>query len=184
MALLFVPMFLAGLVMMAKAPDLLKERLNARETESDQKKVLLASDLMFAGGFMAAGFSQRFQWMLLPKGLMVTGAVLFLLAYGLYGEVLRENRYLSRTIKVQEGQTVVDTGLYGMVRHPMYSVTLILFLSMPLILGSLAALVIFLIYPAIIVFRIRNEEQVLEKDLPGYREYQQKVRYRLIPFLW
>ena len=184
MTILFVPMFLAGLVMMAKNPNLLKSRLNAKEKEQEQSLVVKLSGLMFLAGFIVAGLDYRFGWFPLPRAVSYGAAVAFLIAYVLYAEVLRENTYLSRTIEVQEGQTVVDTGLYGIVRHPMYAVTLLLFLSMPLVLGSLISFVIFLAYPLIIAKRIRNEEQVLEEQLPGYKEYKQKVKYRMIPFIW
>ena len=184
MGILFVPMFLAGLVMMAKNPNLLRSRLDAKEKEREQSLVVKLSGLMFLCGFILAGLSFRFGWLMLPKWVSIVGAVLFLSSYALYAEVLRENTWLSRTIGVQEGQTVVSTGLYGVVRHPMYAVTLVLFLSMPLVLGSGLAFVVFLAYPAIIAKRIRNEEEVLARDLPGYTEYLKKVRWRLIPFVW
>ena len=184
MTMLFVPMFLAGLVMMAKNPNLLKSRLNAKEKEREQSLVVKLSGLMFLAGFIVAGLDFRFGWYPLPQAVSYGAAAAFLIAYVLYAEVLRENTYLSRTIEVQEGQTVVDTGLYGIVRHPMYAVTLLLFLSMPLVLGSLISFVIFLVYPLLIAKRIKNEEQVLEAGLPGYREYKQKVKYRMIPFIW
>ena len=184
MGILFIPMFLAGLVMMAKNPRLLRSRLNAREQQSEQSIVIKLSGLMFLCGFILAGLDFRFGWSNLPGLVNVLGALLFLIAYALYAEVLRENTWLSRTIEVQEGQTVVSTGLYGIVRHPMYAVTLLLFLSMPLVLGSVPAFAVFLAYPAIITRRIRNEEEVLERELPGYKEYVQKVRWRLIPYIW
>ena len=184
MGILFVPMLLAGLVMMAKNPELLKKRLNAKETEQEQSLVVKLTGLMFLGGFIVAGLDYRFGWYPLPQAVSYGAAVAFLVAYILYAEVLRENAYLSRTIKVQEGQKVVDTGLYGIVRHPMYAVTLLLFLSMPLVLGSLISFVIFLVYPLLIAKRIKNEEQILEAGLPGYKEYKQKVKYRMIPFVW
>ena len=184
MGILFVPMFLAGLVMMAKNPSLLQSRLNAKEKEREQSLVVKLSGLMFLVGFVLAGLSYRFGWLMLPRWVSIVGAVLFLASYALYAEVLRENTWLSRTIEVQEGQQVVSTGLYGVVRHPMYAVTLVLFLSMPLVLGSVVAFVVFLAYPAIIVKRIRNEEEVLARDLSGYIEYMQKVKWRLIPFIW
>lgn len=184
MGILFVPMFFAGLVMMFKNPELLRKRLNAKEQQSEQKVVIGLSGLMFLCGFVVAGLNFRYGWLVLPDMVSWVGAAVFLLAYLLYAEVLRENTYLSRTVEVQEGQRVIDTGLYGMVRHPMYSVTLILFLSMPFVLGCVFSAVIFLAYPVIIAKRIRNEEKVLEEDLPGYREYQKKVRYRMIPFVW
>ena len=184
MGILFVPMFLAGLVMMAKNPNLLRSRLNAKEKEAEQDLVIKLSGLMFLVGFILAGLDFRFGWSRLPGWVNILGAVLFLTAYALYAEVLRENTWLSRTIEVQEDQTVVSTGLYGIVRHPMYAVTLLLFLSMPLVLGSVPAFLVFLAYPAIIARRIRNEEEVLKRDLPGYGEYLQKVRWRLIPYIW
>ena len=184
MGILFIPMFLAGLVMMAKNPNLLRSRLNAKEKEREQDLVIKLSGLMFLVGFVLAGLDHRFGWSNLPMTVNYVGAGLFLTAYILYAEVLRENRWLSRTIEVQEGQTVVSTGLYSIVRHPMYFATVILFLSMPLVLGSIPAFLVFLCYPAIIARRIRNEEQVLSRDLPGYREYCGRVRWRLIPFIW
>lgn len=184
MGVLFIPMLLAGTVMMLKNPELLKKRLNAREKQSEQDLVVKLSGIMFFVGFIVAGLNFRFDWHSLPKGIPICAAIVFLAAYLLYAEVLRENTYLSRTVEVQENQKVIDTGLYGIVRHPMYSVTLLLFLAMPLILGSLYAFVIFLAYPSIIVKRIRNEELLLEHDLSGYREYKDKVKYRLIPFIW
>ena len=184
MGILFIPMFLAGLVMMATNPNLLRSRLNAKEKEREQDLVFKLSGLMFLVGFVLAGLDHRFGWSNLPMTVNYVGAGLFLTAYVLYAEVLRENRWLSRTIEVQEGQTVVSTGLYSIVRHPMYFATVILFLSMPLVLGSIPAFLVFLCYPAIIARRIRNEEQVLSRDLPGYREYCGRVRWRLIPFIW
>ena len=184
MGILFVPMFLAGIVMMCRNPELLRKRLNAKEKEDEQSLVIKLSALMFLLGFVTAGLNFRFQWIVLPAWVSWAAAVVFLLSYLLYAEVLRENTYLSRTVEVQENQTVIDTGLYGIVRHPMYSVTIILFLSMPLVLGSLMSFVIFLIYPAIISKRIRNEEKVLEDGLAGYAEYKKKVNYKVIPFLW
>lgn len=184
MAVLFVPMFVAGIVMMFKNPDLLKKRLNAKEKEHEQDLVVKLSGLMFIAGFVVAGLTHRFGWYTLDKGAVIVGTVLFLIAYILYAEVLRENTFLSRTIEVQENQTVVDTGLYGIVRHPMYSATILLFLPIPLILGSVFSFVIFLVYPFIITKRIKNEEELLEKELKGYTEYKEKVKYRLIPFVW
>lgn len=184
MGILFIPMGLAGAVMMRRAPDLLRKRLNAKEAQAEQGLVVKLSGLMFLLGFVLAGLGFRYQWPGPPDWVSWAGAAVFLLAYLLYAEVLRENRYLSRTVEVQEGQRVVDTGLYGLVRHPMYAATLALFLSMPLVLGSLPALAVFLAYPLLIIKRIRNEEGVLERELPGYQEYKRKVRYRLIPFLW
>ena len=184
MGLLFVPMFLAGLVMMAKSPELLRKRLNAKEEESEQRAVIVLSGVMFLAGFVLAGLDHRFGWTVLPRGVVVAASIVFLLSYLLYAEVLRENAYLSRTIEVQQGQKVIDTGLYGVVRHPMYAVTIFLFLSMPLILGSLPSFVLFLAYPAIIARRIRNEEQVLAAGLEGYADYTRRVKYRVIPWIW
>lgn len=184
MGILFVPMFFAGLVMMVKNPELLQKRLNAKEKQREQSLVVKLSGLMFLAGFIVAGLGVRFGWYTLPRPVVIAAAAVFLIAYVLYAEVLRENTYLSRTIEVQENQTVIDTGLYGIVRHPMYSVTLLLFLAMPLVLGSVYSFVIFLVYPAIIAKRIKGEEAFLEKELEGYRDYKQKVRYRLIPFIW
>ena len=184
MGILFVPMFLAGLVMLFANPDLLKSRLNAKEKQKEQDLVVKLSGVMFLAGFVVAGLGYRFGWYTLPKWAVICAAVLFVAAYMLYAEVLRENIYLSRTIEVREGQRVVDTGLYGIVRHPMYSATLLLFLSMPLVLGSVYAFAIFLAYPFIIAKRIKHEEAFLERELDGYREYKQKVKYRLIPFIW
>ena len=184
MIILFVPMFLAGLLMYFKAPDLLRSRLKAKETQSEQKDVIRYSGLMFLLAFIVAGLNYRFGWITMPRAIVWIGAVIFLLAYCLFGEVLRENRYLSRTIEVRDGQTVVDTGLYGIVRHPMYTATVLLFLSMPLVLNSLISFIIMLAYIPIIVKRIRNEEEVLETELKGYTEYKQKIKYRLLPFIW
>lgn len=184
MGILFVPMFVAGIVMMLKNPDLLKKRLEAKETQKDQSMVVKLSGLMFLAGFLVAGLGYRFGWYLLPKGVAIGASVAFLLAYVLYAEVLRENTFLSRTIEVQENQRVIDTGLYGIVRHPMYSATLLLFLSMPLVLGSVYAFLVFLVYPLIIARRIEGEEAFLERELAGYPEYKKKVKYRLIPFVW
>lgn len=184
MGILFVPMFLAGIVMMFKNPGLLRSRLSAKEKEKEQDLVVKLSALMFLSGFIVAGLGVRYHWYTLPSGVVIGGAVVFAAAYLLYAEVLRENTYLSRTIEVQNGQTVVDTGLYGIVRHPMYSATLLLFLSMPIVLGSVYAFLIFLAYPFIIAKRIKHEEAFLEENLPGYSAYKQKVKYRLIPFIW
>lgn len=184
MGLLFIPMFLAGIVMMLKNPNLLKSRLNAKEKQEDQSLVIKLSGLMFLAGFIVAGLDFRFGWYPLPTGVVIAAAIIFLVAYILYAEVLRENTYLSRTIEVQENQKVIDTGLYGIVRHPMYSATLLLFLSMPLVLGSIISFIIFLAYPLIIAKRIKGEEEFLEKELAGYSEYKLKVKYRLIPFVW
>lgn len=184
MGILFVPMFLAGIVMMFKNPDLLKSRLNAKEKQREQSLVVKLSGLMFLAGFIVAGLGVRFHWYVLPMGVVVGAAVVFLVAYLLYAEVLRENTYLSRTIEVQENQKVIDTGLYSIVRHPMYAATLLLFLSMPIVLGSVYAFVIFLAYPFIIAKRIKHEEKFLEEELDGYRDYKRKVKFRLMPFIW
>jgi len=184
MGILFIPMFIAGLILTKKNPYLLEKRLNAKEEQSEQKTVIALSGIMFLVGFVVAGLDYRFQWIKLPEWLVIVGAVVFVIAYGLYAEVLRENTYLSRTIEVQENQKVIDTGLYGIVRHPMYAVTLILFLSMPIVLGSVISFMVFLAYPFIIAGRIKNEEKVLEEGLAGYKEYKQKVKYRLVPFIW
>ena len=184
MGILFIPMFVAGIVMLVKNPDLLKSRLEGKEEQKEQSVVVKLSGLMFLAGFVVAGLGVRFGWYMLPPWAVIVAAVIFCIAYLLYGEVLRENTYLSRTIRVQENQKVIDTGLYGIVRHPMYSATLLLFLSMPLVLGSVYSFVIFLAYPFIIAKRIKHEEALLEKELEGYREYRQKVQYRLIPFIW
>ena len=184
MTILFVPMFGAGIVMMFKNPDLLKKRLNAKEKQEEQSVVVKLIGLMFLVGFVLAGLNFRFGWIILPGWVSKGAVILFLLSYLLYAEVLRENTYLSRTIEVQENQKVIDTGLYGIVRHPMYSATVILFLSMPLVLGSIISFVVFLAYPLIIAKRIRNEEEVLEEGLEGYKDYKKKVKYRLVPFVW
>lgn len=184
MGLLFIPMFIAGIVMMIKSPNLLKKRLNAKEKENEQKQVLLLSGLMFLFGFIIAGLNYRYNWIIIPNLVVIVSSVTFIVAYILYAEVLRENEYLSRTIEVQENQKVVDTGLYGIVRHPMYAATILLFLSMPLVLGSIISFVIFLVYPFIIAKRIKNEEEVLEKELEGYSDYKKKVKYKMIPFIW
>lgn len=182
--LLFIPMFIAGIILMIKNPELLQKRLNAKEKENEQKWVLLFSGLMFIAGFILAGLNYRNEWIELPNVVIIISSILFIIAYILYAEVLRENTYLSRTIEVQNNQKVIDTGLYGIVRHPMYAATILLFLTMPLVLGSIISFLIFLIYPIIIAKRIKNEEAVLEKDLKGYADYKEKVRYKLIPFVW
>lgn len=184
MALLFVPMLVAGFVMLFKSPAFLEKRLDVKEKQAAQRGVLAFSGLMFIGGFVVAGLDFRFGWSCVPNAVVIAASVLFLLAYALYAEVMRENAYLSRTIKVEEGQTVVDTGLYGIVRHPMYSATILLFLMIPLILGSWYALVIFAFYPAIIIVRLKDEEALLTRELAGYEEYKKKVKYRLLPFIW
>lgn len=182
--ILFVPMFIAGLVMMKKSPELLKKRLNAKEEQSEQKTVIKLSGLMFLAAFVVAGLNFRFSWIVLPLWVSYAAAAVFLCAYVLYAEVLRENVYLSRTIEVQKDQKVIDTGLYAVVRHPMYMTTLFLFLSMPLVLGSVISFLITLFYIPIIAKRIKNEEEVLEEGLDGYKEYKQKVKYKVIPFIW
>ena len=182
--ILFVPMFIAGLIMMKRSPDLLRKRLDVKEEENEQKTVIVLSGIMFLAAFIAAGLNYRFGWIVLPVWVSWAAAVLFLLAYALYAEVLRENVWLSRTVEVQENQKVVDTGLYGIVRHPMYMTTLLLFLSMPLVLGCVISFAIMLLYIPIIAKRIRNEEKVLEDGLEGYAEYKQRIRYKVIPFMW
>ena len=184
MGILFVPMFIAGLVMLARNPDLLRKRLNAKEEEKEQKTVVALSGLLFIAAFVVAGLNWRFQWIVLPDWAVWTAAAVFLACYLLYAEVLRENTYLSRTIEVQENQKVVDTGLYGIVRHPMYMATTLLFLAMPLVLASPISFLILLLYIPLIAKRIKNEESVLEEGLEGYKEYKTKVRYRMIPFIW
>ncbi len=184
MIILFVPMLIAGIIMYLKAPDLLASRLNAKEKQGEQKDVISYSGLMFLAAFIIAGLNYRFKWIMMPESVVYLGVIIFLCSYALFGEVLRENRYLSRTIEVKKDQRVVDTRLYGLVRHPMYFATVFLFLSMPLVLNSLPSFIIMLAYIPIIVKRIRNEEEVLEKELKGYREYKKKVRFRLIPFVW
>ena len=184
MGLLFIPMLIAGFVMLAKSPDFLKKRLDAKEKQGTQKGVLAASGLMFLAGFCVAGLDFRFGWSRMPGWVVTAGTVIFLVAYGLYAEVMRENAYLSRTVKVEVGQKVVDTGMYAVVRHPMYGVTILLFLAIPLILGSWYALIPFAAYPVIITVRLQAEEELLTRELPGYGEYKQKVKYRLIPYIW
>ena len=182
--LLFVPMLAAGIVMLAKAPDFLKKRLDVKEKQGTQKGVIAFAGLMFVAGFVVAGLDHRFGWSDVPQWVVIAASVLFLVAYALYAEVMRENAYLSRTIKVEQGQTVVDSGLYGIVRHPMYAVTILLFTMIPLVLGSWYALIVFAFYPAIIVVRLKDEEALLTRELPGYAEYKQKVKFRLVPYIW
>ena len=182
--LLFVPMLIAGFVMFFKSPDFLAKRLDAKEKQRAQKGVVALSGLMFIAGFVVAGLDYRFGWSKVPLIVTMIASALFLIAYVLYAEVMRENAYLSRTVKVEEGQTVVDTGLYGIVRHPMYAVTILLFLMMPIVLGSWYALIAFASYPAIIIVRLKDEEDLLTRELPGYAAYKQKVKYRIIPFIW
>ena len=184
MGILFVPMFIAGLVMMKMNPELLKKRLNVKEEKTEQRQVIAFSGIMFLAAFISAGLSFRYQWLMLPAPVSILAVIVFLASYALYAEVLRENTYLSRTVEVQENQKVIDTGLYGIVRHPMYMATVFLFLAMPLVLGSVISFLIMLLYIPIIIKRIRNEEQVLAEGLPGYSEYMEKVKYRLIPFIW
>jgi len=183
-ALLFIPMLIAGFVMYFKSPDFLKKRLDVKEKQAAQKGVLAFSGLMFIAGFTVAGLDHRFGWSDMPAWVIAAASALFLAAYALYAEVMRENAYLSRTIKVEAGQKVVDTGLYGIVRHPMYAATVLLFLMIPLILGSWYALIAFAFYPAAIVVRLKDEEALLTRELPGYAEYQKKVKYRILPFIW
>lgn len=182
--ILFVPMLIAGFVMLAKSPAFLKKRLDAKEKQSTQKGVLAFSGLMFLVGFVVAGLDFRFGWSHMPTWVIIVAVALFLTAYALYAEVMRENAYLSRTIQVEEGQKVVDTGLYGIVRHPMYAATVLLFMMIPLVLGSWYALIVFAFYPVIIIVRLMDEEALLTKELPGYEAYKQKVRYRILPFVW
>ena len=184
MGILFIPMLIAGFVMMFRNPALLEKRLNAKEGEKEQKTVLLLSALMFLAAFILVGLNFRFRWIVMPEWMVWTASAIFLLAYLIYAEVLRENAYLSRTVEVQENQRVIDTGLYGIVRHPMYMATIFLFLSMPLVLGSPISFGIMLLYLPIIGKRIQNEEKVLEEGLKGYREYKTRVKYKVIPFLW
>ena len=183
-ALMFLPMLMVGILLFLKAPELLEKRLNTREQEGTQKAVVALSALVFCLGFVLAGLDFRFGWSHMPTWLVAAAAVLQLVSYGLYAEVMRENAYLSRTVEIQENQKVIDTGLYGVVRHPMYLAVTLLFLTIPLVLGSWPCFVLFLCTPALLVLRIRNEEQVLERGLPGYTEYQQRVCWRLIPFIW
>ena len=183
-SLLFIPMLVLGLVLLFKAPELLEKRLNAKEEQGEQRKVVGLSALLFLAGFVIAALDFRFGWSQLPGWLVLAASAVLLLSYGMYAEVMRENAYLSRTVEIQENQKVIDTGLYGIIRHPMYTSTILLFLSIPLVLGSGIAFLLFLAYPVLIAKRIRNEEQVLEEGLAGYREYKQKVKYRLIPFIW
>lgn len=184
MGLLFIPMFLLGVILWLKAPDLLEKRLCSKEKETEQKDVIVWSLILFVGGFIVSALDFRFQWSDLPLWLVAAASVILLISYALYGEVMRENTYLSRTVEIQEDQKVIDTGLYGIVRHPMYSVTILLFVSFPLVLGSGIALIPFLFYPLLFVKRIKNEEKVLEEGLDGYTEYKERVRYRLFPFVW
>ena len=183
-ALLFIPMFIAGIIMFLKSPELLKKRLNAKEEEKEQKIVILISGIMFLLAFILAGLNFRFGWFQLPQTVIIIASIIFILSYIMYAEVLRENMYLSRTVEVSENQKVIDTGLYGIVRHPMYTSTIFLFLSMPLVLDSLFSFMVLFIYPIVIISRIKNEEKVLERELEGYKEYKEKVKYRIVPFIW
>lgn len=182
--ILFIPMLIMGIIMSVKNPELLEKRLNAKEKLSRQKNIIRLSGIIFSAGFIVAGLNYRFKWLVIPQLTVIIASIVFLLSYLMYAEVLRENKYLSRTVEVQENQKIIDTGLYGIVRHPMYTATIIMFLSIPLILGSLQSFIIFLLYPVIIVMRLRNEEKFLENNLDGYSQYKNKVRYRLIPFIW
>lgn len=184
MALLFIPMLILGAWLYFEAPELLKKRMNTKEQEKTQVAIITVSALMFIAAFVLAGLDFRFGWTQVPGRLVIIAALVQLASYGMYAEVMRENAYLSRTVEVQENQRVIDTGLYGIVRHPMYTSTILLFLAMPLVLDSWASFLVMLIYPVIIVYRIRNEEAVLEQGLEGYAEYKKKVKYRLFPFIW
>lgn len=184
MGILFIPMFIVGIILMIKNPKLLKERLDSKEKQKEQSLIIKLSGLMFIVGFILAGLDYRFEWIILPRWISYIASLFFILSYVMYAEVLRENATLSRTIKVEENQKVVDTGLYGIVRHPQYSATIVLFLAMPLVLGSLVSFFVFLLYPILILCRLINEEKVLEKELEGYSEYKKRVKYRLIPFIW
>jgi protein-S-isoprenylcysteine O-methyltransferase Ste14 len=181
---LFIPVLIMGVVLFIKAPDLLEKRLKNKEEQKEQKSVVALSGLVFVGGFILSGLDFRFGWSNMPRAIMIIAAVLFVFGYALFGEVMRENAYLSRVVEVQEGQKVIDTGLYGVVRHPMYMSTVLMFLAMPLVLGSWFGFVLFLIHPFLLAFRIKNEEKVLIEGLEGYSEYKQKVKYRMIPFIW
>lgn len=184
LVLLLVPILIAGIVLLVKSPELLKKRLDSKEKQKKQKGVVKAAGLMFVVGFIVAGLDFRFGWSSVPSWMVITASILLLAAYALYAEVMRENTYLSRTVKVERGQTVVDTGLYGIVRHPMYSVTSLLFLMIPLVMGSWYGLIVFAVYPVLMVARLKDEEALLSKELPGYLEYKEKVKYRLLPFIW
>ena len=184
MGLLFIPMFIGGVILMFKNPQLLRRRLEGKEKEQEQKQVVLFSGLMFLIGFIVAGLNYRFQWFIISNIVVIISSIIFVISYILYAEVLRENTFLARTIGVEDKQKVVDTGLYSVVRHPMYAITILLFLTIPLILGSIFSFLIFLIYPLILVKRIKNEEMVLEKELKGYLEYEKKVKYKIIPYIW
>ncbi len=182
--ILFIPMMIMGIVMSVKNPELLKKRLNTKEKISEQKNIIRFSGIIFLTGFIVAGLNYRFKWLIIPQWIVIVSSIIFLLSYAMYAEVLKENTYLSRTVEVQENQKVIDTGLYGVIRHPMYTATIIMFLSIPMVLGSVHSFIIFLIYPVIIVMRLKNEEKFLENNLDGYSQYKNKVKYRLIPFIW
>lgn len=182
--LLFIPMFITGIILMFKNPELLRRRLDVKEKESEQKQVIAFSAIMFISGFIIAGLNYKYSWIIMPNIVIIISSIVFTISYILYAEILRENTFLLRTISVESNQKVVDTGLYGVVRHPMYAITIILFLTIPLILNSIISFLIFMIYPIIIIKRIKNEEKILEKELKGYIEYEKKVKYRLIPFIW
>jgi protein-S-isoprenylcysteine O-methyltransferase Ste14 len=182
--ILFIPMFIVGIILMFSNPELLRKRLKVKEKETEQKSVIISGGLMFICGFIVAGLDYRYQWSVLPKWFVIVATVIFFAGYLMYAEVLRENRYLSRTVEIQESQKVIDTGLYAIVRHPMYTSTILLFLSLPLVLGSLSSFVIFLMYPLIVIKRIKNEEEVLEKGLAGYSDYKKRIKYKVIPFVW
>lgn len=182
--ILFIPMMIMGIVMLVKNPELLKKRLNTKEKISEQKNIIRFSGIIFLTGFIVAGLNYRFKWLIIPQWIVIVSSIIFLLSYAMYAEVLKENTYLSRTVEVQENQKVIDTGLYGVIRHPMYTATIIMFLSIPMVLGSVHSFIIFLLYPVIIVMRLKNEEKFLENNLDGYSQYKNKVKYRLIPFIW
>ena len=182
--ILFIPMFIVGIILMFSNPELLRKRLKVKEKETEQKSIIISGGLMFICGFIVAGLDYRYQWSVLPKWFVIVATVIFFAGYLRYAEVLRENRYLSRTVEIQESQKVIDTGLYAIVRHPMYTSTILLFLSLPLVLGSLSSFVIFLMYPLIVIKRIKNEEEVLEKGLAGYSDYKNRIKYKVIPFVW
>lgn len=182
--ILFIPMMIMGIVMSVKNPELLKKRLNTKEKISEQKNIIRFSGIIFLTGFIVAGLNYRFKWLIIPQWIVIVSSIIFLLSYAMYAEVLKENTYLSRTVEVQENQKVIDTGLYGVIRHPMYTATIIMFLSIPMVLGSVHSFIIFLLYPVIIVMRLKNEEKFLENNLDGYSQYKNKVKYKLIPFIW
>lgn len=182
--ILFIPMLIMGIMMSVKNPELLKKRLNTKEKISEQKNIIRFSGIIFLTGFIVAGLNYRFKWLIIPQWIVIVSSIIFLLSYAMYAEVLKENTYLSRTVEVQENQKVIDTGLYGVIRHPMYTATIIMFLSIPMVLGSVHSFIIFLLYPVIIVMRLKNEEKFLENNLDGYSQYKNKVKYRLIPFIW